>query len=1046
MRKKSKIIKKTCFVIILIISILITTMPYKPKISNKDYNAKTIKAMSSEKLQIDSNKSNITINKVDSQTEEPLEGVNFELTPIEENITDNMTEIKKLFVSYWVSGSMIKQETYYEEINATIDDCNLDNLKGWAVKEDLNNIVYFPGDTICSNESIELHAVSYELNYFNKELVKHKTELPANFPQNLSTITYIEDKEKVEFLDQDSQITLLYKLIAKGESGLRYEIQDDGAEYVFGDPLNGIIPESGEINCYVIKSFSVLDINSEGNIENTAEILPGINNDYKSSSTEIISAEDNRPTYTVTYSDGTPDGSVFGKKVFSGIKFGERTPQFTGSLQRDRYEFQGWAPALCETVEYDMEYMATWIKRAELFAVISPSQFEANVGDTIKWDVKIFNSNWTNTYNVKLETILNNGKVIYTQENITIKAGESFATTVEYVVTEEDAGKQITNEAKVTDFANERKTVTPRICSASHSSGVNISTKETLSDTVTYVSKVPSLAKSFSNERRLNFNEDNYVFIKNESGIYKSNNQGVPNSEARSYIPIDLSDYSGKYIVEVNASISSEQNFDYGYADLIEQKEDKIDFNETSKRFINISGNIENENYRVVLEGGKKYNILFGYVKDSSVDQGDDIFTINSVKIIYNSDGLTEKISLVTDSNGKIITEIPDGRYILTETLAAEGYKILEYPIIIEIQNNEIKILENENKDVIKVINNNELKIENTTSRAIVHYYLKNSEGGYTETKLKEDKIVKGIEGSKYSIEPLLSIQKDGIDYELEYEIENGNKKYITPGNQTGIFGKEDINVNYYYQAKKRIVINKIWSDNNNSLGIRPTSISVMLTAEVENEEGDIVEYPINNLENKVELNDLNNWTYTWANLETYDERGKEIRYCIEEIDVPEQYYSVISSEDYENFDITNYKYGSIKIIKVDSKNNNTKLGGAEFKLEKLIEENEKINIDENFEPITLITSTKDETLGEATFENLEYGKYRLTEIKAPDGYKLQNKAIDIEITEETPDFVGNVINKSKTTLPSTGGNGTIILTMLGVFFIAIAIKIKDLR
>lgn len=84
-----------------------------------------------------------------------------------------------------------------------------------------------------------------------------------------------------------------------------------------------------------------------------------------------------------------------------------------------------------------------------------------------------------------------------------------------------------------------------------------------------------------------------------------------------------------------------------------------------------------------------------------------------------------------------------------------------------------------------------------------MHYYLKNSEGGYTQTKLKQDKIIKGIEGSEYSIEPLLCIQKDGTDYELEYEIENGTKKYITPENQTGILGMEDINVNYYYQAKK---------------------------------------------------------------------------------------------------------------------------------------------------------------------------------------------------------------------------------------------------
>lgn len=1047
MQKKIKLIKRICIATILIFSMLISTMPYKPKILWNEYNAKTVKAMSSENLQLTSNKSNITISKIDSKTKEPLEDVGFELTPIEENIIDNMIGLKKYYISYYVEGNIFKLETYHGESYGIIDSCNVNNLKGWATSEDSNDIVYLPGDTVYINKNIELHAVTYKLEDFSKSLVKSKSELPSNIPENLPAITYIENKEKVEFVQENSQITLLYKLTAKGDPGLNYTIRDTGAQYAFGDPLSGTISESGEINCYVTKSFSPSDINSEGNIENVARITPGLYGDYEYPSVVSTPAEDNTPSYTVTYSDGT-GGYVFGQLTFGGIKFGQKTPEFIGSLKRSGYEFMGWTPSLCETVEYDMDYMATWMKRAELTIITYPDERKANVGDTVHWYVQIDNSNWTEARNIKLENTLNNGKSIYTKENIFLNPGESFKTTIEYVVTEEDAGKSLINNARITDFGDEHTTATPLIYGGSHSGGIEISAIEALSNTNTYVSKVPTSAKSFSNERALipNINEKEYAFVKDESGVYKSNNQGVGSSDASSYIPIDLSNYSGKYILEVNASISSERNYDYGAAELFEQEGDKIDFGKISETFIYISGKVENENYRIALEGGKKYNILFKYVKDSSVNDGEDVFTINSVKVLFNSEGLTEKIPLVTDSNGKIVTEIPDGRYILTETKSAEGYKILEYPIIIEVKNNEIKILENKNKDVIKVINNNELEIENTTSRVIVHYYLKNNEGGYTETKLKQDKIIKGIEGSGYNIEPLLCIQKDGIDYELEYEIENGTRKYITPENQTGIFGKEDINVNYYYQAKKRIIINKIWADNNNSLGIRPDCINVILKAEVENEEGNIVTYPINSIETEVELNNSNNWTYTWANLETYDEKGKEIRYCIEELDVPEQYYSVISSEDYEHYDITNYKYGSIKIVKVDSKNNNTKLGGAEFKLEKLIEENEKINIDENFEPIILMTSTEEETLGEVVFENLEYGKYRLTEIKAPNGYKLQSKAIDIEITEENPDFVGNIVNKQKTMLPSTGGNGSIALTMLGVFFIAIAIKIKDLN
>ena len=93
MQKKSKLIKKMCIATILIFSILISTMPYKPKIVNKDYNAKKVNAKISEMIEDTSSKSNITINKIDSKTEEPLEGVKFELTPIEDNIIDNMKEV-----------------------------------------------------------------------------------------------------------------------------------------------------------------------------------------------------------------------------------------------------------------------------------------------------------------------------------------------------------------------------------------------------------------------------------------------------------------------------------------------------------------------------------------------------------------------------------------------------------------------------------------------------------------------------------------------------------------------------------------------------------------------------------------------------------------------------------------------------------------------------------------------------------------------------------------------------------------------------------------
>lgn len=877
MQKKSKLIKKASIALILIITILISTMPYKPKIYKKLYSTNPTNA----KVSISNNvvpfeKNQITINKIDSKTQEKLEEASFELTPIEEDILDNMTQMKE-----------------------------------------------------------------YKLESFSKAIVQTKPDIPEYVLSSFPKITYPNHAEKLEFNDAISQITLLYELTAIGEPGFKYSITDEDAIYVYGDPLEGMITDSGKVQIYVIKTFSVSDINSDGKLENTATITPGIGDNLETEVSEYIFAEDNTPSYTVEYLDGTLDNSVFEPQVYTGIKFGEKTPEFNGSLNRDGYDFQGWAPAVCSIVEYDMTYMATWKKRADL-------------------------------------------------------------------------------------------------------------SKEAVLDNATSATSIPSLLSS-TVERGLSINRKpkKYTFIKNTSGVYESDNQGTSSTEARAIIPIDLSSYSETYTVKINCSISSEENFDYGYARVLEDTGYNTDYTDTSKEFINISGTVENEDYKVKLDGGKKYIILFGYCKDGSVDDGEDTFTINSVKIIYNSEGLEEKINVQTDSNGKVSLEIPGGRYLLTETNAPDGYKILEHPIIIDVHNNEINILENKNSDKVTITNQNELTIENTTSRVIVHYYLKDINGEYTTNSLQEDKIIKGIEGTSYELEPLIYIEKEGLIYELEYKIENRIKNYTIPKENSGNFGKEDIHVNYYYQVKKQIVVNKVWKDNDNSLGIRPDSVNVTLTATVENENGEAEEYLLKDIDTTVTLRSKDgldngdNWTYKWINLESYDEKGREILYTVEEIEVPDDYYSVVSFIDYEHYEITNFKYGSIKIIKVDSKDNNIKLGGAEFKLEKLIENNEEFIVDEYFEPLIITTSTEEETLGEVDFKKLEYGKYRLTEIKAPSGYSLQNKPIDIEITEENPDFIGKVINKEKNILPDTGGNGSLILTMVGVFLIAIAIKIK---
>lgn len=161
------------------------------------------------------------------------------------------------------------------------------------------------------------------------------------------------------------------------------------------------------------------------------------------------------------------------------------------------------------------------------------------------------------------------------------------------------------------------------------------------------------------------------------------------------------------------------------------------------------------------------------------------------------------------------------------------------------------------------------------------------------------------------------------------------------------------------------------------------------------------------------------------------------------------------------------YTYGLV-VKKVDGKDNNILLSGAEFKLykvEKIEKENGKVE-----EKETQITNLKDMTNGTyttgkngvVTFNGLDVGTYRLEEVKAPKNYTLLKDKIEFTITDANPGPDGaidinssekvtiNKDNKGQLTttitnnkgfnLPSTGGMGTYIFTIGGLVVMAGAV------
>ena len=269
-----------------------------------------------------------------------------------------------------------------------------------------------------------------------------------------------------------------------------------------------------------------------------------------------------------------------------------------------------------------------------------------------------------------------------------------------------------------------------------------------------------------------------YNFIDNGSGGYESNNQGKDSTVANSYIPIDLSNYSGKYNLTVNAKVSSASG-DYGYA-TVTSSETAPTYSTSTGRFIYISGEVEAEDYTTELQGGQMYYLHLGYYKNSSTSTGDDKFTVNSIKITNSSSELYHT-EVTTNMDGQAITQLPFGKYQITEVVAPEGYELNSEPTVVEFRED----------------GNHEFTIENNKqAQVIVHHYLKNNDGTYTTTSVAEDELVEGKNGEKYTTSPKLDL----TDYELE---KNESGEYVIPENATGTFTPGVTEVIYYYEEKE---------------------------------------------------------------------------------------------------------------------------------------------------------------------------------------------------------------------------------------------------
>lgn len=267
--------------------------------------------------------------------------------------------------------------------------------------------------------------------------------------------------------------------------------------------------------------------------------------------------------------------------------------------------------------------------------------------------------------------------------------------------------------------------------------------------------------------------KNTYNFIENENGGFESNNKGVADTVANSYIPIDLTNYSGKYNLILNASISSDSS-DIGYATItVDTSSPK--YSNSSGRFIYISGTYTaTKDYTAVLEGGNIYYLHLGYYKNSSTDKGDDKFVINSIDITLNTDDFVDE-DIITNSSGEATIELSrDWKYQITEIEAPEGYTLNSTPIIYDFVSGQENIITVENDPQVDII---------------IHHYLKG-----TTTSVAPDETQKGDLGKEYITSP----KTDLVDYQL---VKNEDGSYQIPENASGIYTEETQVITYYYEV-----------------------------------------------------------------------------------------------------------------------------------------------------------------------------------------------------------------------------------------------------
>ena len=263
--------------------------------------------------------------------------------------------------------------------------------------------------------------------------------------------------------------------------------------------------------------------------------------------------------------------------------------------------------------------------------------------------------------------------------------------------------------------------------------------------------------------------------------------------------------------------------------------------------------------------------------------------------VTTNDDGIAES-SIYSES------DIKKGNFTVTEIEAPEGYELNPTPFEMTVgQDGAIKTVTNKrSKAKVKIKANKKLTGRELKAEEF-EFTLTDQDGKVKET-VKNDKdgniAFSELEFDKAGTYTFKIAEKAGSDTSIKYDTKTVTATVTVVDKGKGAleatvsYDDEKAFENTYTPTKTEVPVKKVWKDENNQDGKRPTSVTVKLLADGQD------------TGKTLELTEANGWAGSFKDLDA-DKGGTPIKYTVVEVTVA-GYTSEITGDAASGFTITN--------------------------------------------------------------------------------------------------------------------------------------------